>query len=121
MCKGRQVLANLAQAESLGLQRHLPGYDNAAIISTGFAAAFPSLLHGWLFAVPSAMRMPSFILGFHQMLCASDVVVVTLGGQRFGRFQITRGVRPGDASSMALFCLCLDPVIRWMQNTLPAQ
>eukprot|EP00959_Pyramimonas_sp_CCMP1952_P449916 9420546-Pyramimonas_sp.AAC.1 len=43
--KGRQMLTSVAQAESWGLQRELLAHGSAAILSTDFSAAFPSLLH----------------------------------------------------------------------------
>eukprot|EP00959_Pyramimonas_sp_CCMP1952_P103711 2168910-Pyramimonas_sp.AAC.1 len=42
--EGRQLLADVAQAEKWGLQQELIAHDSAAILSTDFPAASPSLL-----------------------------------------------------------------------------
>eukprot|EP00959_Pyramimonas_sp_CCMP1952_P221673 4634070-Pyramimonas_sp.AAC.1 len=47
--------------------------------------------------------------------------MITLGGRRFNSFPIKRGVRQGDPSTMTPFCLCLDPVLRWLQYNFPRQ
>eukprot|EP00959_Pyramimonas_sp_CCMP1952_P264885 5538595-Pyramimonas_sp.AAC.1 len=56
--RGRQMRANVVQAESWGLQQELLAHDPAAILSTGFSVAFPSFLHVWMFAVLNAMNAP---------------------------------------------------------------
>eukprot|EP00959_Pyramimonas_sp_CCMP1952_P342047 7165593-Pyramimonas_sp.AAC.1 len=73
-----------------------------------------------MFAVLNAMNVPSFSTNFYIMLYKNNQGAVTLGGQKFRSFPIQRGVRQGDPSSMALVCLCIDPVLRWIQQTLPA-
>eukprot|EP00959_Pyramimonas_sp_CCMP1952_P456560 9473384-Pyramimonas_sp.AAC.1 len=89
--KGRQMRTNVVQAESWGLQQELLAHDSAAILSTDFSAAFPSLLHVRMFAVLNAMNVPSFITNFYFMLYKSNQGVVTLGGQKFGSLPIQRG------------------------------
>eukprot|EP00959_Pyramimonas_sp_CCMP1952_P173480 3625444-Pyramimonas_sp.AAC.1 len=91
--KDRQMLTNVVQAESWGLQRELLAHDSSAILSTDLSAASPSLLH------PG--RGNSWWAEIREL-------------------SHPEGVRQGDPSSMALFCRCMDPVLPWIQQTLPA-
>eukprot|EP00959_Pyramimonas_sp_CCMP1952_P013294 280555-Pyramimonas_sp.AAC.1 len=67
------------------------------------------------------MGVPSLIQCFYRMLYTSNLGMITSGGRRFNSFPIKRGARQGDPSSMTLLCLCLDPVLRWLQYKLPRQ
>eukprot|EP00959_Pyramimonas_sp_CCMP1952_P054502 1139570-Pyramimonas_sp.AAC.1 len=60
------------------------------------------------------MSVPTPIICFFAALYTDSAAIVTLSGRRLQRIKIERGVRQGDPTSMCLFALALDPILRWL-------
>ena len=89
--------------------------DLHTYLLTDFAAAFPSLLHDFLFFVLEAMGLPVPLMGFLRTLYLCSSATVVFKGRRFKSFIVRRGIRQGCPASMLLFALALDPILRWLQ------
>ena len=109
------MLDNVAEVERWGLLQHMRGFDKSGILFTDFRAAFPSILSSWMFKVLRAMGVPCAVIGFYVSLYRDSFVIVNFAGASEIRFSVGRGVRQGDPSSMTLFAMALDPVLRWIQ------
>ena len=81
---------------------------------TDFAAAFPSVHHAWLFFVIEAMGIPNAILSFFRTLYSNSFTTILFKGRCWASFLFRRGLRQGCPSSMLLFSLGLDPILRWL-------
>eukprot|EP00959_Pyramimonas_sp_CCMP1952_P103937 2172713-Pyramimonas_sp.AAC.1 len=95
------MLGNVVSAESWGIQQDLLGHERAGMLLTDFAAAFPSILVGFMLAVLQSMGVPSFVLGFYTLLYRDNYGIITLGGKRFDGFQILRGTPSCDGCEHA--------------------
>lgn len=77
-----------------------------------FANAFPSLDHGFMWAVLEAMGLPDEMLQVIKLLYHELYAEILYKGQVVGGFPILSGIKKGCPLSGALFALTLDPLIR---------
>ena len=115
--RGRSMLANLWRLEAASVEHRIfpEPSDLHAYLVTDFAAAFPSILHDYLFYILEAMSVPLPILSFLRALYGCSMATIVFNRRRFRTFPVRRGIRQGCPASMLLFALALDPVLRWMQ------
>ena len=118
--RGRSMIHNIwsLEAASVHLRIHGDCLERQGFLLTDFAAAFPSLIHGWLFAVLEHIGFPSGQLGFLRALYACSCGTVSIHQRSFGTFAIQRGIRQGCPASMLLFAVALDPIIRWLHSAV---
>eukprot|EP00959_Pyramimonas_sp_CCMP1952_P438350 9177055-Pyramimonas_sp.AAC.1 len=112
------MVANIVEAEAWGLEQYARGRDNAGLLMTDFCAAFPSLATQWLLHVLTRMGISSAVIRFFTLLYQAQYATIVLGGKRHGQISMGRGVKQGCPSSMLLFVLAADPLLRWVQASL---
>eukprot|EP00959_Pyramimonas_sp_CCMP1952_P358877 7514469-Pyramimonas_sp.AAC.1 len=49
------------------------------------------------------------------MLYQNNIAIISLGGRTHGEFCMASGVKQGCPSSMLLFVLAADPLLRWIR------
>eukprot|EP00959_Pyramimonas_sp_CCMP1952_P213871 4475069-Pyramimonas_sp.AAC.1 len=113
------MLVSVIEAEQLLLCKHLKDRYTSSIVFTDFEAAFPSISIPWTRFVLREMGFLEALIGFFEKLYDRNTAVVTLGGAKFGTFPVGRGVRQGDPSSMLLFVMAIEPILRWIPDKLP--
>eukprot|EP00972_Heterocapsa_arctica_P080114 11808502-Heterocapsa_arctica.AAC.1 len=84
-----------------------------------FAAAFPSILHCWLFAVLAAMGVPDYIRKAIELLYDDCRCFVVFGGATGVSFLARSGIKQGCPLSGVLFAIGLDPFLRMLGACLP--
>ena len=83
-----------------------------ALLSFDLQAAFPSIIWTYIFAVRSAMGIPSAAIAFIKALYADARHIIRFKGKRVDAFTIENGILQGCPMSGALFAIVLDPFIR---------
>eukprot|EP00959_Pyramimonas_sp_CCMP1952_P418002 8757656-Pyramimonas_sp.AAC.1 len=79
--RGRDMLANVVQAEAWGISRHMRGDKYSSLFLTDFSAAFPSLSTDWLFHVLRIMCIPAPVLRFYQMMYEDNFAQITISSR----------------------------------------
>ncbi|CAK0802619.1 unnamed protein product, partial [Prorocentrum cordatum] len=89
--RGRQIVDNLIEMEAHGLVwGSVEGFDNAGDAMFDIASAFPSISHVFLFAILTAMQLPSFVIAMLQALYSNMTMRVVFRGKRYGLIQCLR-------------------------------
>ena len=76
-----------------------------------FAAAFPSVVHAWLFIVLRYIKMPEGLQRLIQALYENNQAYGTIEGQSLWLFAVCGGVLQGCPLSGSLFVLGIDPLL----------
>ena len=82
----------------------------------GFAAAYPSVNHSWIFHVLEKKELPEFICCFLRRIYYDSTTRVEFAGMTRGQFLMARGVRQGCAASGFMFAMAFDSIFRWLQD-----
>ncbi|CAK0816041.1 unnamed protein product, partial [Prorocentrum cordatum] len=112
---GRDMLTNVVEAEGWGLEQHVLDRKNSCLFLTDFCAAFPSLAIPWMLHVLVTMKVCPYVCKFFSLLYMSNIAIICLGGRIHGEFIMSSGVKQGCPSSMLLFVLAADPLLRWVR------
>ena len=76
-----------------------------------FAAAFPSVVHAWLFIVIRYIKMPEGLQRLIKALYENNQAYGTIEGQCIWLFAVCGGVLQGCPLSGSLFVLAIDPLL----------
>ena len=108
------MAANIIDIEAAGMIAQILHPTDPGLIMLDFGAAFPSLLHEWLFFVLESMHIPANLLAFLRGIYSSGPSWVVHRGMRHGAIFIRRGSRQGCPASGVLFALACDPLFKWL-------
>jgi hypothetical protein len=117
--RGRSLVDNVLEIEALAVHIHKYYNEKAGIALFDFSAAFPSLSHKWLFAVLTAMRIPSHIISVLRQLYSHCRMDIVFGGISGYSIDINAGIKQGCPASGSLFALALDPFLRFVLQRIP--
>ena len=98
-----------------------PGFDaeKPGIVLLDIAAVFPSISHGYLFAVLEAMGFLVFFVHAVRQLYKNNRCVFIRNGQQQPGLLILSGIRQGCPASGSLFALAFDPFLCMLVAKLP--
>ena len=88
------------------------------IIAIDQRTAFPALSRDFLFWVFRNLGVPRRILKVIKSLYSRCFGTISIGGKLFSRIPFNSGVKQGDPSSMVLFVLAFDPILRFIAHGL---
>jgi exonuclease III len=89
---------------------------DALLISLDAKKAFDSVSHKYLYKVLSAYGFSQSFIDTVEILYKDLRANILVNGYRSTIIKILRSVKQGDALSCALFILCIDPLIRKIEN-----
>ena len=84
----------------------------SGLISIDQTAAFPRISHRHMRWALRKMRLPTAALHLFDALYTGGRSFISIQGKIYDDFETNNGVRQGCPSSMILFILCVDPIIR---------
>ena len=115
---GRSLLQNVVEVDgemrAASLQSERPG-----AVFFDFAAAFPSLAHGYLLDVLEHLQLPLQLRAFVANLYFGNGCKIAAAGGLHEGFSIRAGIRQGCPLSPLLFALCGDLLLRRVRHSLP--
>ena len=85
------------------------------LVSLDAEKAFDSVEHWYIKAIFKKLGLVTLIPIF-DLLYKEQIVEILLNGGKAGSYQIKNGVKQGDALSCIIFILCMEPLIRNIQN-----
>jgi len=89
---------------------------NALLVSLDAKKAFDSVDHEYIRKVLKAYGFGEKFIGYFNTLYKDLEVRIMVNGFFSDKINIRRGVKQGDALSCSLFILCIDPLIRNINN-----
>ena len=89
---------------------------DAVLISLDAAKAFDSVDHRYMFETLKRYGFPENFINTVKLLYKEIKADILVNGFRTVMIRIRRCVKQGDALSCALFIICLDPVLRNIEN-----
>ena len=110
--KGRQMIDNIIELDTFMRLACFYSCIRPALLSFDLQAAFPSIIWFYIFAVLSAMGMPSAAIAFIKALYADARHIIRFKGRTVDAFTIENGILQGCPMSGALFAIALDPFMR---------
>ena len=116
--RGRSLISNVLDVDEALLQYSLAGYGSMALFYD-FKAAFPSVEHKLLHSYFEALRWPTWLLWFIQMLYSYNYCFISLRSGLYAGFTLTRGVRQGCPLSPLLFAVVSELLLRRLQVQIP--
>ena len=115
---GRSMILNVIDVEH-GMQvASLRGDDGAAFLFD-FKAAFPSIIHSFLFDVLKFIGVPAEIMAFIQNLYANNRCSMIVGGERLEGFTMECGIRQGCPLSPLIFAVAMDVLLLRTHRLFP--
>ena len=84
------------------------------MLSFGIAAAFPLLVHAYLWQVLEKYKVPRHIINIIKGLYTKHATHIKFAGRVYEGFDITAGIKQGCPSSGTLFAMAIDPFIRML-------
>ena len=116
--RGRKMTDNILNLEYKALQFMITNQLLSGIFALDQAAAFPSISRAFILWVLKCMRIPRRIRKLIKALYNGGSNGISFGGRTFFHFLASAGVKQGDPSSMVIFVLCFDPILRWINSLL---
>ena len=113
----RQMTDNIFEVET-ALAHVARAPQESGIVSTDFAAAYPSVNHSCIFHVLDKAELPRFICRVLQSIYVNSTADVEFAGKTRGQFFVARGVRQGCPAGGFLFAMAFDPIFRWLRDTI---
>jgi hypothetical protein len=89
--------------------------DDSIIVSLDARKAFDSVNHDYIRRVLTEFGMESFVPIF-DLLYKDQQVDISINGDMVKGYKIKNGVKQGDSLSCILFIMCIDPLIRNIEN-----
>ncbi len=90
----------------------------SGILALDQAAAFPSISRAFIYWVLKCMHVPRRIRRINKILYTGGKSWISFGGRTHMYFIAGAGVKQGDPSSMVIFVICFDPILRWISSLL---
>ena len=112
---GRTVHDNLRMFEFYNSYCKKHNVD-ALLVSLDAKKAFDSVNHKYLAKTLSAYGFSSDFIELVKLLYRDIKATILVNGYKSAFIKILRSVKQGDALSCALFILCIDPLIRKIEN-----
>ena len=88
---------------------------DSMLVSLDAEKAFDSVEHWYIKALLSRLGLTEFTKTF-DLLYKNQRVDIILNSTKAGSYKIKNGVKQGDALSCILFIMCIEPLIRRIQN-----
>ena len=121
MIAGRQITdAVFKVCYAMDSWRRRQGLECGALF-LDMQRAFPSVSRVWLRFVLQRAGAPAWFIRMIFLLYTDCATEVSLAGGRYPGFSMEEGVKQGCCLSGALFCLALDPWLRFAVSALPPQ
>ena len=115
--KGRQITDNNYMIDKLIKTYEILGED-AFLVSLDARKAFDSVSHVYMLEVLKAFGCGANMVKTVKTLYTNLISSVMVNGFKTAVFGILAGVKQGDALSCILFVLCMEPLIRKIQNNV---
>jgi len=115
---GMRAMQHNESKHCLSIYHH--NYHIALLALFDFAAAFPSILHGWIMLVLEARRFPRGFINFISCLYWMNSAVTFCNGKMQLLFWYLSGVLQGCPASAFIFDLCLDPFLAAFDDVIPS-
>jgi len=112
---GRSVQDNLRMFEFFKTYCNKNDID-AVLVSLDAAKAFDSVDHGYMFETLKRFGFSDQFVSTVKMLYKDIKAEILVNGFKTTFIRIKRCVKQGDALSCALFIICLDPLLRNIEN-----
>ena len=113
--KGRQITDNNYAIDKL-IQLAEELEENMFLVSLDARKAFDSVNHEYKLAVLRAFGCGERMVKTVKTLYTELISSVMVNGYKTTVFKLLRGVKQGDALSCVLFIMCMEPLIRKMQD-----
>ena len=88
----RQMTDIIFEIETTALAHVACAPRESGILLTGFAAAYPSVNHSWIFRVLERAELPEFICRFLRRICYDSTTHVEFAGTTRKQFFMARGL-----------------------------
>ena len=111
---GRQITDNIHQMLNM-IEESTKANTESMLVSLDAEKAFDSVEHWYIKEVLKKLGLLDFVKTF-DLLYKNQMVNILLNGSKAGSYTIKNGVKQGDALSCILFILCIEPLIRNIQN-----
>ena len=120
--RGRQLIHNVLDLDTDGrcLAMQEDRHAKSVFVFWDFAAAFPSLAHGWIHLILSASESPDGLLEAIKGIYFFNFAKISLSSSFIFAFAILSGVLQGCPLSGSIFAVSLDPFLRWMEKDIEA-
>ena len=115
---GIKMVDHILDLEAKAIQFVLTNQLLSGIFALDQAAAFPSISRRYIHWVLKVMCVPRRIRRLFRALYTGGKNGVSFGGRVYYYFVAYSGVKQGDPSSMVIFVLCFDPILRWIDSLL---
>ena len=84
-----------------------------------YAAAFPSIVHGFIFVVLEAVGASVQLMRFLRALYSNNRCFASFDGEQFFLYLIESGILQGCPLSGSLFVIAADPLLRMLEALFP--
>ena len=112
------MTVNILKIETTALAHVACAPQDAGVLLTDFAAAYPSVNHCLIFSVLENTGLSSFLCRFLRSIYSDSITRVEFAGAERGQFLMARRVRQGCPASGFLFAMAFDPIFRWLQESI---
>ena len=114
----RQMTENIFEIGTIALAHVACALQESGVLLTDFAAAYPSVDHSWIFSVLESTRLPAFSLTLPAKYLQRQHHTRGICGSRTGTISCGQRSTQGCPASGFLFAMALDPIFRWLQETI---
>ena len=83
-----------------------------------FCAAFPSIVHNYIFMVLVAAGLPTGLINFFRALYHNNRCFATFDGEVIFLYKILSGIIQGCPASGTVFVICVDPFLRLLNEVV---
>ena len=113
--KGKTINDNIRTILCTVNLANLEGAIDGVVVSLGAKEAFDSVNHKYIERCLVKFGLNSFVPIF-RTLCKDLISNIIVNGKIVRGFKIKRGVKQGDALSCILFIMCMEPLLRNIEN-----
>ena len=114
----RNILDALATVRDL-ISYHETAQTPLCIVTLDFQKAFDRIAHEYLFKILECYGIGIWFIDRIRALYEDMSALVQINGELVGPIKIQSGVRQGCPLSMCLYAMCMQPLIRLLEVSLP--
>ena len=99
-----ELLTSFFCIETIALAHVACAPQEAGVLLTDFAAAYPRVNHSWIFSVIENSGLPAFLCRFLRSIYRDSITHVEFAGAERGQFLVARGLQQGLSCEWVPFC-----------------
>ena len=114
---GRSMMANVLDLETHGMCMAATKRRSLMVL-VDFKAAFPSVSHNFMLTCLKGLGVPRSAIRVLEALYLDGACTISSGGALWPGFDMTSGIRQGCPLSPLIFAVCMDLLLRRLQQLL---